>query len=156
MSTEFIRPSWDQYFLKIAEVTASRSCCFRKQCGAVIVKDKMIISTGYNGTPKYQKNCREIGFCYRDKYNIPSGTQLEKCRAVGCHAETNAIALASQNGCSTKDATMYIYGHMFVCDQCKGMIANAGIIQVIHLTDDKKIKVYIPEKDWTIHSVDLL
>ena len=105
------RPDWDEYFLNIATEVAKRSSCFRNNVGAVIVKDKDIISTGYNGAPKHQKNCLEIGYCYRDKHNIESGTHLELCRAVGSHAETNAIALAAKNGHSTDGCTLYLIGH---------------------------------------------
>lgn len=148
------RPSWDEYFLGIARDVAKRSSCLRRQVGAVIVKDKDIVSTGYNGAPKYQKNCLEIGWCYRDKYNIKSGTSLELCRAVGSHAESNAIALAARNGHTTSDSHIYIHGHMFVCNQCKALIANANIKRVILETPDGKIEEYIPERDWTIHPVD--
>ncbi len=85
------RPSWDEYFLEIAEVVSHRASCFRNHVGAVIVQDKDIISTGYNGAPAFQKNCLEIGWCYRDRHNIKSGTNLELCRSVGSHAESNAI-----------------------------------------------------------------
>ena len=112
------RPEWDQYFLNIARVVAERSSCLRNKVGAVIVNNKDIISTGYNGAPQYQKNCIEIGFCYRNKHSIKSGTQLEMCRAVGSHAESNAISLAARNGHSTNKATIYIVGHNFVCNQC--------------------------------------
>jgi len=154
------RPSWDEYFLEIAKVVSTRSTCFRTKCGAVIVKDKKILSTGYNGSPRYQKNCAEIGFCYRNKNNIKSGTELEKCRACGCHAESNAIALASRDGSATNDSIMYMYGNKDICTMCKGIIANAGIIKVIMKTTDgycglqSEIKTYIPEKDWTIHQID--
>jgi len=105
---ESYRPSWDEYFLNIAKVVSSRSTCFRNKVGAVIVKDKAIISTGYNGAPKYQHHCMEIGYCYRQDLNIASGAQLETCRAVGSHAESNAVALAARNGHSTNDATIYV------------------------------------------------
>ena len=91
------------------------------------MKDKSIVSTGYNGVPKYQKNCLQIGFCYRDKHKIPSGTRLETCRAVGSHAESNAVALAARNGHQTNDSTIYVTGHTMICNQCKALIANAGI-----------------------------
>ncbi len=77
------RPDWDQYFLNIAKAVAERSSCLRNHVGAVIVNNKDIISTGYNGAPQFQKNCLEIGKCYRNDNKIKSGTQLERCRAVG-------------------------------------------------------------------------
>jgi dCMP deaminase len=149
------RPSWDEYFLDIARVVASRSTCYRNKVGAVVAKDKTIISTGYNGTPKYQKNCLEIGYCYREDNQIPSGKQLETCRAVGSHAESNAIALAARNGHPTKDATIYIIGHTMICNQCKAILANSGIIRVVLQKPDGTIEESSPEKDWTVHPIDL-
>lgn len=148
------RPDWDNYFLNIAKVVATRSSCLRRQVGAVIVHDKDIISTGYNGAPQFQPNCLEIGFCYRDKHNIKSGTQLERCRAVGSHAESNAIALAARNGHATADSTIYIYGHDFVCYQCRAQIANANIRRVILEHPGGDIEEWIPERDWIVHPVD--
>ncbi|MEA3499764.1 MAG: deaminase [Candidatus Marinimicrobia bacterium] len=148
------RPSWDEYFLEIAEVVSRRASCFRNHVGAVIVQDKDIISTGYNGAPAFQKNCLEIGYCYRDKHNIKSGTNLELCRAVGSHAESNAIVLAAKNGHSTSGGTMYLYGHIAICNQCKAMISNANIKKVVQKTPDGEIKIFIPENDFTIHPVD--
>lgn len=149
------RPSWDEYFLDIAKVVASRSTCFRNKVGAVIAKDKTIISTGYNGTPKYQKNCLEIGFCYRVDNQIPSGKQLETCRAVGSHAESNAVALAARNGHPTKEATIYIFGHTMICNQCRAILANAGINRVVLKKPDGTVEEWVPEKDWTVHPIDL-
>jgi dCMP deaminase len=149
------RKTWDEYFLDIAEMVASRSTCFRNKVGAVIVSDKDIIATGYNGAPTHQPNCLEIGFCYRDKHQIVSGTQLERCRAVGSHAESNAIVLAARNGHSTAGGTIYIVGHRFVCNQCKAMIANAKIERVIQRKLDGSIEILFPSKNWNIHPVDL-
>ena len=148
------RPDWDSYFLKFAEVAATRSSCTRSQVGAVIVREKDIISTGYNGAPQYQSNCIQIGSCYRDVHNIPSGTNLELCRAVGSHAESNAIALAARNGHSTAGTTIYIIGHYFICNQCKAQIANAGINRVVLKRKDDIIVEYWPKKDWTVHPID--
>jgi len=148
------RPSWDEYFLNIAKVVAERSSCLRNKVGAVIVRDKDIISSGYNGAPKYQPNCIEIGFCYRDKNGIKSGTQLERCRAVGSHAESNAISLAARNGHSTKNSTIYITGHNFICNQCKALIANANINRVVLLTPKNEVLEYSPERAWTTHPID--
>lgn len=148
------RPDWDLYFINIAKVVSERSSCKRNKVGAVIVNNKDIISTGYNGAPQYQKNCLEMGYCYRDKNDIRSGTQLELCRAVGSHAEANAISLAARNGHSTSGATIYITGHNFVCNQCKALIANANITRVVLCNIDNEIIVYIPESDWSEHPVD--
>lgn len=149
------RPDWDHYFIEIAKVVSTRSTCYRAKCGAVIVKDKYVISTGYNGASRFQKNCQEIGFCYRNKHNIKSGTQLERCRAVGCHSETNAIAMAAKGGHPTSGATMYVYGNTNICNQCRGQIANAGIVRVVYLNNEGKLAEIIPERDWTIHPIDL-
>lgn len=148
------RISWDDYFLEMARVASLRSMCFRRQVGAVIVRKKYIVSTGYNGPPQHQPNCQEIGFCYRDRHNIQTGTRLEECRAVGSHAESNAVVIAARNGFGTEGSTLYMWGHTFVCRQCKAIIANAGIIRVF--TDDGQgnRKVYIPERDWAVHPVD--
>lgn len=148
------RKSWDEYFLDIAEMVASRSTCFRNKVGAVIVRNKDIISTGYNGAPTHQPNCLEIGFCYRDKHNIKSGTQLEKCRAVGSHAESNAVVLAARNGHSTSGGTMYVVGHRFICNQCKAIIANALIEKVVLKKPDGEIEIIYPARDWKVHPVD--
>ncbi len=148
------RKSWDEYFLDIAEMVASRSTCFRNQVGAVIVREKAIISTGYNGAPSYQPNCLEIGWCYRDRHQIKSGTQLERCRAVGSHAESNAVVLAARNGHTTDGATIYVAGHQFICDQCKAIIANARIERVIQRKLDRTVEIIEPARDWTVHPVD--
>jgi dCMP deaminase len=148
------RPGWDEYFLNIAKVVAGRSSCLRRKVGAVIVHDKDIVSTGYNGAPQYQKNCLEIGFCYRDKYGILSGTQLENCRAVGSHAESNAIALAARNGHATAGSTVFIAGHDFVCHQCRAQIVNANIKRVVLEHPDGSIEEWLPERDWTVHPID--
>lgn len=149
------RPTWDEYFLNIAKVVSDRSSCLRNKVGAVIVRNKDIISTGYNGAPQYQKNCLEIGFCYRDKNSIKSGTQLERCRAVGSHAESNAISLAARNGHSTDQATIYIVGHNVVCNQCKALIANANIVRVVLLDTKSTIHEFLPERDWKVHPIDM-
>jgi dCMP deaminase len=149
-----MRPDWDEYFLDIAKSVASRSSCIRNKVGAVIVRNKAIISTGYNGSPQYQRNCIEIGFCYRNKNNIKSGTQLECCRAVGSHAESNAISLAARNGNAIEDSTIYIVGHNFVCIQCRALIANTNIKRVVLLTTDNEKLVFSPSEEWKIHPID--
>ena len=148
------RPNWDEYFLNIAKAVAERSSCMRNHVGAVIVSDKDIISSGYNGAPQYQPNCLEIGYCYRNTHNIKSGTELERCRAVGSHAESNAISLAARNGNSTKNATIYIVGHGSICNQCRAMISNANIKRVVQLKPDGDILEFFPEKDWLEHPID--
>jgi dCMP deaminase len=147
------RPSWEDYFLDIAQVVASRSTCFRRKVGAVIVRDKQIISTGYNGAPKYQPNCQDLGYCYRDKNNIKSLTEIDRCRAIGSHAESNAICLAAKFGSATDGTIIYIQGHTDICVQCRGMIANAGILQAIIRKEDATIEHHDVTK-WIIHPVD--
>lgn len=147
------RPSWKEYFHEMAQVASKRSVCIRSKCGAVIVKDKNIISTGYNGAPAWQPNCQEIGFCYREKHGIESGTNLEKCRACGSHAESNAISLAAKHGNSTKDTIMFVHGNTEICTQCRAMIANAGIIKVYHRTKKYETRIHDVTK-WNVHPLD--
>ena len=144
---------WDNRFLNMAELVASWSVCKRSHCAAVIVKNNNTISTGYNGAPAYQPNCEDMGSCFRNENNVKSGTSPELCRAAGCHGEANAIALAAKHGHATKDATMYIYGNMEICTQCRGQIANAGIIRVVYRT---KTGVVLEQdvREWTVHPVD--
>ena len=125
--------NWDEYFLEIAKTVSSRSNCIRAQVGAVIVdKNHTIKSTGYNGTPSKVVSCRELGFCYRQANNIPSGTKYETCRSI--HAEQNAIIQAGMDKC--KDATMYIWGHNFICILCKRFIVQSGIKNVVLQNDE--------------------
>lgn len=131
-----IKP-WDEYFLDLAKTCASRSNCLRAQVGAVIVgQDKKIKATGYNGTPSKVESCAERGVCYRICNNIPSGTRYETCRSI--HAEQNAIIQAGQDRC--KDATIYIWGHNFICILCKRFIVQSGITHcVLKKNDDSPI-----------------
>jgi dCMP deaminase len=116
------RPTIDEYFLKIASVVAERSTCRRHHIGAVAVKGKHILSTGYNGAPSGHKDCLELG-CLRDEMGIASGTRHEICRAI--HAEQNAIIQASLNGVSIEGATVYCTHSP--CVLCAKMLTNAGI-----------------------------
>lgn len=120
------RPSWDDYFMEITEVVAKRSTCLRRQVGALLVKDKRILSSGYNGAPTNLPHCSEAG-CVRQKLNIPSGERHELCR--GLHAEQNAIVHAAMHGISIKDATMYVTNQP--CVQCAKMIINGGIMRIV-------------------------
>ena len=121
-----MRPTWDEYFMDIVELIKTRSTCQRRQVGALIVKDKRILATGYNGAPMNCKHCSEIG-CLRDELNIPSGQRHELCRAI--HAEQNAIVQAAYSGTSVKDSTLYV-SHQ-PCILCAKMIINAGITKII-------------------------
>lgn len=149
------KEEWDRRFLDMAKLVASWSSCERAHCGAVIVRDKRQIATGYNGAPPYQKNCKEIGNCFRNVNNIKSGTQLENCRATGCHSEQNAIANAARVGNATLGATMYIYGNTEICRMCKGQIASAGIAFVVYEDRNGGIHYVKPSDDWTVHPVDI-
>ena len=120
------RPDWDEYFMEIAHVVAKRSTCLRRQVGAVIVREKRILTTGYNGSPTGLPHCLELG-CLRDQLEIPSGTRQEICRAL--HSEQNAIIQAALHGTSTKDATLYCTHQP--CSLCAKAIINAGIRRVV-------------------------
>lgn len=122
-----MRPSWDEYFMEIAHVVKKRSTCLRRQVGAVIVKDKRILSTGYNGPPTGLKHPDEVG-CLRDKLKIPSGERPELCR--GLHGEQNAIIQAANSGTSMEGTTIYITTQP--CVLCAKMIINAGITKIIY------------------------
>jgi len=121
-----MRPSWDEYFMEIAEIAKKRSTCVRRQVGAVIVKDNRILATGYNGAPKGLKHCGEIG-CLRARLNIPSGERHELCR--GLHAEQNAIIQAAVFGVAIEGAT--IYTTLSPCVLCTKMIINSGIKRIV-------------------------
>ncbi len=116
------RPSLDEYFLKIASVVAERSTCLRHHVGAVAVRDKHILATGYNGAASGVKDCLELG-CLRDEMNIESGTRHEICRAI--HAEQNVIIQAALHGVSLEGATVYVTHSP--CVLCAKMLVNAKI-----------------------------
>jgi len=124
------RPSWDDYFLKMAMLVAERSTCLRHHMGAVLVRDRRVLATGYNGAAKGLKDCLELG-CLREEQGIESGTRHEVCRAI--HAEQNAIIQASLHGVSTAGATMYCTHSP--CLICAKMIVNAGIERVVSFNE---------------------
>ncbi len=126
----FDRPDWDEYFLSIARVVASRSNCIKRKVAAIIVRDRRVISTGYNGTPRGAKNCNEGG-CPRCNSMAKSGTSLEEC--LCCHGEENAITQAAYHGTSLKGATLYTT--FAPCLLCTKMIINSGIVEVIYNQD---------------------
>lgn len=121
------RPSWDSYFMDIVELVKTRSTCLRRQVGAIIVKDKHIIATGYNGAPRWCKHCDEVG-CLREKMNVPSGERHELCRAV--HAEQNAILQAASYGVGVEGTTLYTTTQP--CILCAKSLINAGIKRVVY------------------------
>lgn len=122
------RPSWEEYFMDIARLVARRSTCLRRQVGAVLVKDKNILATGYNGTPSGLRHCSEVG-CLRQLQNVPSGQRHELCR--GLHAEQNAIIQAAKHGTNISCAILYCTNTP--CVICSKMIINAGIRRVVYL-----------------------
>ena len=127
MMTEFKRPDWDTYFMDIAHVVARRGNCSRRQVAALIVREKRIISTGYNGTPRGVKNCYEGG-CPRCNSDTPSGHSLGDC--ICAHAEENAIVQAAYHGIAVRDGTLYCT--ISPCLMCAKMIITAGLIEVVY------------------------
>jgi dCMP deaminase len=121
------RPGWDEYFMQIAQIVALRSNCMKRKVAAVVVKEKRIVSTGYNGTPRGVKNCNEGG-CPRCNSLASSGTNLGEC--LCSHAEENSITQAAYHGISLKDATLY--STFSPCLICTKMIINSGIVEVVY------------------------
>ena len=121
------RISWDEYFMRFAELAATRTTCLRRSVGAVIVKNKHILATGYNGAPKKVPHCKDLGGCLREKLNVPSGERHELCRAL--HAEQNAIIQCAMSGQNIEGATIYITHQP--CIICSKMIINAGIKRIV-------------------------
>ncbi|MDI6869765.1 MAG: dCMP deaminase family protein [Bacillota bacterium] len=121
-----MRPPWDDYFMEIARLVAKRSTCLRRQVGAVVVKDKHILATGYNGAPAGLRHCAEVG-CLREKLLVPSGERHELCRAI--HAEQNAIVQAALHGTALQGGTMYVTHQP--CVLCAKILINAGIVRIV-------------------------
>ncbi len=121
------RPDWDEYFMSITKLVSSRSTCIRRAVGSIIVKNKRILSTGYNGVPSGLPHCAETG-CLRAERNVPSGQNAELCR--GLHAEQNAIIQAAFHGASINGGTLYCTNQP--CSICIKMIINAGIVEVVY------------------------
>jgi dCMP deaminase len=124
------RPSWDAYFMKIAREVSTRSTCLRRQTGAVLVLEKRILTTGYNGVPAGLKHCVEIG-CLREKLSVASGERHELCR--GLHAEQNALIQAAIYGVSVKGATLY--STHFPCSLCAKMLINSFVKRIVYEDD---------------------
>jgi len=121
------RPSWEEYFMDITQLVAKRSTCLRRQVGALLVKDKKILATGYNGAPARLEHCLEIG-CLREQQSVPSGERHELCR--GLHGEQNAIIQAAYHGVAIRGATLYCTNHP--CVICSKMLINAGIERIVY------------------------
>lgn len=122
------RPSWDEYFMEITRLVAKRSTCLRRNVGTLIVKDRRILATGYNGVPKGLSHCLDVG-CLREKYGVPPGERHELCR--GIHGEQNAIIQAATSGISIENAVLYTTH--YPCSLCIKMILNASIQRVYYL-----------------------
>lgn len=123
-----VRPDWDTYFMEMARLASLRSSCLRRAVGAVLVRDKRLLATGYNGVPSGVTHCEETG-CLREKLNVPSGERHELCR--GLHAEQNAIIQAALHGVSTKGAVLYCTN--LPCIICAKMLINSGVRMVYYL-----------------------
>ena len=121
------RPSWQEYFLNITRLVAERSTCTRRKVGAILVRDKRVITTGYNGVPSGIAHCGDVG-CLRDKLKVPSGERHELCR--GLHAEQNAIIQAATHGVSISGCTLYCTN--MPCSICSKMLINAGIVKIYY------------------------
>ncbi|MCQ2751996.1 MAG: cytidine/deoxycytidylate deaminase family protein [Coriobacteriales bacterium] len=140
----YIRPSWDEYFFSIVNEIETRSTCIRRHVGALLVKDKRIIASGYNGCPTGLSHCSDVG-CIREKLGIPSGQQHELCRGV--HAEQNAITQAARYGVSIDGATLYC--NTQPCTQCTKMLINAGVKEIVFKNPypDKLAQELLAESD---------
>jgi len=122
-----MRPSWDEYFMEIVDLIKTRSTCMRRKVGAVIVKDKRILTTGYNGAPTGCLHCEEVG-CLRAELNVPSGERHELCRAS--HAEQNAIVQAAMHGIPINNSTLYVT--IQPCVICTKLAINAGVKRIVY------------------------
>ena len=125
--SELERPSWDEYFMEIATVVSKRSTCLRRSVGAVIVKNRQIVATGYNGPPKDLPHCSQVG-CLREQLKVPSGKNHELCR--GIHAEQNAVVQAAYHGVSVNGGTLYCTHQP--CVVCTKILINAGIKRIVY------------------------
>ncbi len=144
------RPSWDEYFLEVAALVSKRATCLRRRVGAVLVKDKKILATGYNGAPSGLKHCIDIG-CLREKLKIPSGQRHELCR--GLHAEQNVLLQAALHGISTKESILYITNQP--CIICVKMLINGGIKEIVTSGDypDKLARDFLEEARIKIRTI---
>jgi len=127
MDDKIKRPNWDEYFMQAAHLVSQRSTCLRRKVGAVLVKNKRILATGYNGAPSGVTHCEVVG-CLRQKLNVPSGERHELCR--GLHAEQNVLLQAAFHGVSVEGSSIYITNSP--CSICAKMIINAGIKEIIY------------------------
>lgn len=135
------RPNWDETFMRVAQEYAGRSACLRRKVGAVIVRDRHQLTSGYNGPPRGLPHCAELGGCEREKRGLKTGEGLWICRAV--HAEANAIIQAAKCGPSIDGGT--IYTTLFPCNECAKMIINAGLVEIVAFEDysNEEAKTYL-------------
>ena len=145
-----LRPSWDEYFVKIANLTAERSNCIRRQVGCIIVKNNRIISTGMNGTPKGLINCFEGGCIRCNDNTIPSGELLEQCMCI--HAEENAILFSDYN--TLESSTLYCTH--FPCLTCLKKILQVNIKRIVYINEYHSISQYFSKRDITFQSAEQL
>lgn len=144
------RPGWDEYFINIARAVSLRATCLRRRYGAVVTKDNIIVSTGYNGAPSGMRDCLEVGQCTRKELEVPHGERYELCHSV--HAEANAIIRASMD--ELREATIYIAGTdgeaeecpSEPCMMCKRLILNAGIGKVVYADGNGGFHVVNPAR----------
>lgn len=145
------RPSWDKYFLEMTKLVAKRATCLRRRVGAILVKDKRILATGYNGAPRGLSHCLDIG-CIREELKIPSGERQELCRAL--HAEQNVLIQASLYGISVRDSTLYATNQP--CAICAKMLINAGVKEIVTCGDypDKLSSKFLKEAKIKIRKIN--
>lgn len=146
------RPDWEVYFLKIAQLASTRSTCIRRHVGAVLVKEKKILATGYNGVPSGISHCADVG-CLRNEEQIPSGQRHELCR--GLHAEQNAILQAAYHGVSIQGSVLFCTN--FPCVICSKMLINAGIRQIFYLEGypDPLSETMLNEAGMELHRIEM-
>ena len=146
------RPSWHEYFLQLARQAATRSTCLRRQVGAVLVRDKRLLATGYNGAPRNTAHCLDVG-CLREQMGIPSGERQELCRAI--HAEQNAIIQAAVHGVAIEGATLYTT--LQPCVLCAKMLINCGVTEIHYLEGypDELSAAMFEEAGVTLHKETL-
>ncbi len=146
------RPGWEIYFLNIAKLASTRSTCIRRHVGAVLVKEKNILATGYNGAPSGVPHCEDVG-CLREKEGIPSGQRHELCR--GLHAEQNAIIQAAYHGVSIRGAILFCTN--YPCVICSKMLINAGIRIIYYESGyaDSLSEQMLQEAGMEIHCIEM-
>lgn len=146
------RPRWEDYFMDIARVVATRSTCLRRQVGALLVRDRRLLTTGYNGAPAKMRHCSETG-CLRQERGVPAGTQHELCR--GLHAEQNAIIQAALHGVNTAGSVLYVTHQP--CVVCAKMLINAGVQSIVHAGDypDELAQAMLREADVQVRRLEL-